>query len=230
MRGIINNIITFYGIQAEALGILVTNTQKALKESERERKANEQAERIGNSVKGLATDLNNMITRIYFLKEHKDMTKEQTTTLMNFVNFVNFVKTSTENIQSLLDRFQKADSQTFEEKLEKEIKEIEAHIKQRLKEYDEALSGTSGTLKYRLCKYVSNKAASIKKFLRGKSFGLKETEKAKLDGHQAHGLEDAPIDSIDSCHTQLESFVDVSTINTGGSSSKKSEQQIRLEI
>jgi len=227
MRGIINNIITFYGIQAEALGILVTNTQKVLKESQRERKAKEQAERIGNSVKSLATDLNNMITRIYFLEEHKHMTKEQKATLMNFVNFV---KTSTQNIQSLLGRFQKANGRTFEEKLGREIEEIEAHIKQRLKEYDEALSGTSGTLKSRFCKYVSNKVTSIKKFPRGKSFGLKETEKAELDSLPPHQLEHASIDSIDSCHTQLESFVDVSNINTGSSSSKKSEQQIHLEV
>jgi len=227
MRGIINNIITFYDLQAEALGILVTNTQKALKESQRERKANEQAERIGNSVKGLATNLNNMITRIYFLKEHKDMTKEQKATLMNFVNFV---KTSTENIQSLLARFQKADSRTSKEKLAREIKEIEAHIKQRLKEYDKALSGMSGTLKYRLCKYVRNKAASIKKFLRGKSFGLKETEKAKIDNIPPHKLEHAPIDFIDSRDTQSESFIDVLNINTGGSSPKKSERQIHLKV
>jgi len=227
MRDIINNIITFYGIQAEALGILVTNTQKVLKESQRERKAKEHAERIGNSVKGLATDLNNMITRIYFLEEHKDMTKEQTATLMNFVNFV---KTSTENIQSLLARFQKANGRTFEEKLDREIEEIEAHIKQRLKVYDEALSGTSGTLKYRFYKYVSNKVTSIKKFLRGKSFGLKGTEKAELDSLPPHKLEHAPIDSIDSRDTQLESFIDVLNINTGGSSSKKSEQQIHLEL
>lgn len=71
---------------------------------------------------------------------------------------------------------------------------------------------------------------SIKKFLRGKSFGLKETEKAKLDSLPPHGLEHAPIDSIDSCHTQLESLIDVLNIDTGGSSSKKSEQQIHLEV
>jgi len=85
-------------------------------------------------------------------------------------------------------------------------------------------------LKYRLCKYVSDKVMSIKKFLRGKSFGLKETEKAKLDSLPPHGLEHAPIDSIDSCHTQLESLIDVLNIDTGGSSSKKSEQQIHLEV
>lgn len=227
MRGIIDNIITFYDLQAEALGILIANTQNALEESDKDRKAIQQVEKVENFVKDLTMDVNNMLTRFYFLKEHKDMTKEQTKTL---VDFVNFIETATERVQSLLARFQKANGRTFEEKLDREIEEIEAHIKQRLKEYDEALSGTSGTLKYRFCKYVSNKVTSIKKFLGGKSFGLKGTEKAKLDSLPPHKLEDAPIDSIDSCHSQLESLIDVLTINTGGSSSKKSEQQIHLEV
>jgi len=227
MRGIIDNIITFYDLQAEALGILIANTQNALEESDKDRKTNQQVEKVENFVKALTTDVNNMLTRFYFLKEHKDMAEEQATTL---VDFVNFVKTLTRNVHLLICRFQKVNGQTFEEKLEKEIKEMEAQVKRRLKEYDEAFSGTSGTLKYRLCKYVSNKVTSIKKFLRGKSFGLKETEKAELDSHQAHKLEHVPIDSIDSCHTQLESLIDVLNKNTGGSSSKKSEQQIHLEV
>jgi len=227
MRGIIDNIITFYDLQAEALGILITNTQNALEELDKDRKAIQQAEKVENFVKAMTMDVNNMLTRFYFLKEHKDITEEQAKTL---VDFVNFVKTLTRNVHSLLCRFQKVNDQMFEEKLDKEIKEIEAHVKQRLKEYDEVLSGTSGTLKYRLCKYVSDKVTSIKKFLRGKSFGLEETEKAKLDGPQAYGFEDTPLDSIDSCHTQLESLIDVLNINTGGSGSKKSERQIHLVI
>jgi len=227
MRGIINNIITFYDLQAEALGTLIANTQNALEELDKDRKAIQQAEKVDNFVKDLTMDVNNMLTRFYFLKEHKDMTEEQAKTL---VDFVNFVKTLTRNVHLLICRFQKVNGQTFEEKLDKEIKEMEAQVKRRLKEYDEALSGTSSTLKYRLCKYVSDKVMSIKKFLRGKSFGLKETEKAKLDSLPPHGLEHAPIDSIDSCHTQLESLIDVLNINTGGSSSKKSEQQIHLEV
>lgn len=153
------------------------------------------------------------------------MTREQTKTL---VDFAAFVKTLAKQVCLLLTRFEK--NQTFEEKVDKEIKEMETHIKKRLKELDEALSGTSDTLKYRLSKYVSNKADSIYKFLRGKRFGLEETEKAKLDSLPPHRLEGAPIDSIDSRDTQLENFIDVLNINTGVSSSKKSERQIHLEV
>ena len=222
---IIDNIIAFYGMQADALGVLVANTEKALEESDRERKANHQKELLESFVKDLAVDLDRMLTRFHFREVRNQMTDEQTKALADFTSFV---KTLTKNVSSLLTHFQR--SQTYEEEVDKEIKQIETDVRQRLKEYDEALSGTSETLKYRLNKYVSNKVTSIKKFLRGKGFGLKETEKAKLDGHQAHRPEHAPIDSIDSCHTQLESFVDILNINTGGSSSKKPERQIHLEV
>ena len=53
MRGIINKIITFYSIQAEALSILITNTQKALKQSEKERKADEQIQRVMKNVQNV---------------------------------------------------------------------------------------------------------------------------------------------------------------------------------
>ena len=154
MRGIINNIITFYDLQAEALGILIANTQNALEESDKDRKAIQQAEKVDNFVKDLTMNVNNMLTRFYFLKEHKDMTEEQAKTL---VDFVNFVKTLTRNVHLLICRFQKVNGQTFEEKLDKEIKEMEAQVKRRLKEYDEALSGTSSTLKYRLLNMLAIK-------------------------------------------------------------------------
>jgi len=226
MRGIINNIITFYRIQAKVLGILITNTQKALEESDGKRKANEQAERIENFVKRLTTDLNNMITRIYFLKERKHMTGEQTRTLADFVNFV---KTLTHNVPSLLARFQKVNDKKFEEKLDREIEEIEAHVKQRLKEYDEAIRGTSDTLRNRLNKYVSNKVESINKFFRGKSVVPEEAEKAKPDRDQAYGLENIPLESLNARDTQLESFINVMDTNTGVGCSKKSKRHIHLE-
>jgi len=230
MKAIINNIIDFYYIQAENLNVLLSITQRTLDESKKERKTNEQIQRVENFVKDLTMDLNNMLAKFYFLKDRKSRTQEQLTDrqVKAITEFTVFVKTLTKNVCSLLKRFQAG--QSFEEKLDREIEEIKAYVKQRLKECDEALSGTSGTLKYRFCKYVSNKVTSIKKFLRGKSFGLKETEKAKLDSLPPHRLEDIPIDSIDSRDTQLESFIDVLNINTGGSSSKKSEQQIHLEV
>jgi len=127
----------------------------------------------------------------------------------------------------LLSSFQK--SQTFEGKIEKEMKEIEAHVKQRLKEFDEALSGTRDTLKKRLIKYLSNKVESLSKFFKGKRVVPEEAEKAKPDRHQAYGLENIPLESINARDTQLESFINVMDTNTGVGCSKKSKRHIHLE-
>jgi len=227
---IIDNIIAFYGMQADALGFLVANTQKALEESDRERKANHQKELLESFVKDLAVDLDRMLTRFYFHKERKQKKNEPMTDdqVKALTDFAAFVKTLAKQVCSLLTHFEK--SQTFGEKIDKEMKEMEAHIKQRLKEYDEALNGTSDTLKDRLSKYISNKVESIKKFFRGKRVGLEKAEKAKIDSLPPHRLEGAPTDSIDSRDIQLENVIDVLNINTGGSSFKKSGRQIHLEV
>jgi hypothetical protein len=227
MRGIIDNIMTFYDLQAEALGILIANTQNALEESDKDRKANEQAERIENFVKDLSTDLNNMLTKLYWLKERKNRKQERMTDsqMKAITEFAIFVKTLTKNVCSLLQRFQTGES--FEERIDKEIREVEAGVGRRLKEYDEALSDT---LKNRLSKYISNKVESIKKFFRGKRVGLEKAKKAKIDSLPPHRLEGAPTDSIDSRDIQLENLIDVLNINTGGSSSKKSERQTHLGV
>jgi hypothetical protein len=136
MRGIINNIINFYEMQAKVLGVLVANTQKALEQSENQRKADELIQKVENFVRDLIMNLNNMLTRFYFLKDrnkrqHKEMTQTRVKALANFTNFV---KTLTGNVSSLLKRSLK--SHTFEEKIDMEIMELEACIGHKLKEED----------------------------------------------------------------------------------------------
>jgi hypothetical protein len=55
--------------------------------------------------------------------------------------FVIFVRTLTENVRSLLKRFQ--DGHTFEEKIDEEIRGLETCVGQRLKEFDKALDETN---------------------------------------------------------------------------------------
>lgn len=144
-------------MRAKALSILVANSEKALEESgidrERKAKANERATKLENFVRGLIRDVNNMLTRFWFQKERKQMTEVQTKYLADFVNFT---KTLVKDVRSLLTRFQSVRGQTFEEKLDREIEEIETQAKKRLKEFDETLNGRSHTLKKRLSKYVGN--------------------------------------------------------------------------
>ncbi len=143
-------------MQAKALGVLVANTQKALEQSEKERKANEQIQRVENFVKDLIMNLNNMLAKFSFLKDRKNRKQEQMTDsqVKAVTRFAIFVKTLTKKAGSLLNRLR--ENQAFEQKIDKEIKELETSIKQRLKEFDEALDETKDTLTNRIIKAVTN--------------------------------------------------------------------------
>jgi len=156
MIGFIDKIIPFYEMRANAMGILVANTQKALQQfaPEGERIAVEQAERLNNLGKNLTTDLNNMLERFYFHKERKRITNAQTRALADFANFT---KTLARDVRSLLYHFEKPYDQTFEKKFDKEMKQMETYFKGRLKGFDKALeetlTGTRNTWKERLSVY-----------------------------------------------------------------------------
>ena len=151
-----------------------------MEQSEKERKANEQAQRVENFLKDLTKDLNNMLTRFYFLKERKKRKREQMTDsqVKAMVEFAIFVKTLTKHVYSLLNRFQAED--TFEEKIDKEIKELEVIVKQRLKEFDKALDETKNTLTNCIISSAQNIAGSFTKLLRVQKIFL--TNNRKSDG------------------------------------------------
>jgi len=163
MRGIINNIINFYQIQAKALGVLVANTQKALEQSEKERKANEQIQRIENFVKELTMNLNKILTKFYWLKERKKRCHEEVTSqqIKAMVDCAHWVKSLTKKVQPVLEYFRK--SPTFAKKVDGDIKELEAHIKALLRKFDEALAETPDTLAIRLSKYANTLSRKFEK-------------------------------------------------------------------
>jgi hypothetical protein len=84
-----------------------------------------------------------MLTKFYFLRERKNRKQEQMTDrqVKAITEFVIFVRTLTENVRSLLRRFQ--DGHTFEEKIDEEIRGLETCVGQRLKEFDRALDETN---------------------------------------------------------------------------------------
>ena len=174
MRDVIHNIITFYEMRANALGVLVANTQKALKEFAPDKKeiANEQVKKLDNFVDGLTTELRDMLARFWFLKEreqrnHLRMTDDQ---VKKLTDFCNFVKGVTEDVHSLLTRFQEGPGQTFEQEFDKEVEQIQAYIKNRLKVFDEVLTETNNAWKKRVGKSVSNVLGRIRKPLKGRLF------------------------------------------------------------
>jgi len=178
MSGIIDNIITFYDMRARTLGVLIANTQKALDELEEERKADEQAKEFESFVKNLSKDLNNMLTRFYFRKEHKHMADGQVKVLTDFVSFT---QNLTEKVRELLTRFQK--DETFEKTNERELQQLQAHVKRKLKEFDEVLEKTlaegNPDWRERLSKCVGSVVSGVVKPFTGRDFEAADVEQPR---------------------------------------------------
>ncbi|MFZ2148505.1 MAG: hypothetical protein WAV28_14920 [Sedimentisphaerales bacterium] len=193
MRGVINNIIDFYQIQSEALNVLVTNTQKALEQSEKERKANQQMQRLENFVKELTMDLNNMLTKFYWLKERKkrryeEMKPDQVNAM---VDFAHCVKSLTKKVQPMLEYFRKGP--TFAEKVDKDIEELEAYIKAQLKKFNEILDETPDTLAIRLSKYAKALSGRVWKIFTNGGFSILKSNQvtpSKRSEEQLYGDKD----------------------------------------
>ena len=92
--------------------------------------------------------------------------------------FAIFVKTLTKKVCSLLNRLQ--ESQTFEEKIDEEIRGLETCVGQRLKEFDKALEETSSTLTIYPIKFARNIAGSFADQL-GNLFGRSSIKSVKSD-------------------------------------------------
>jgi O6-methylguanine-DNA--protein-cysteine methyltransferase len=233
MRAIINNIINSYQIQSEAWSVLVANTQKALEQSEKERKANEQIQRVEHFMKDLIMNLNNMLTKFQFLKEHKNRKQEQLTDsqIKDIAEFANFVKTLTKNVCSLLNRFQQG--RTFEEKVDKEIRELEASIGWKLKEFDKALEETKTTLTNRIIRFVQNIPWGLATPFKGRSIIL-EANLRKPDKPPKKPLqetrENSPERLQDVYDSELENLVNSSNIKLLRNDSKKSKYPTHLEV
>ena len=81
--------------------------------------------------------------------------------------FAVFVKTLTGNVSSLLKRFQ--ESRTFEEKIDKEIKKLEANIRRKLQEFDKALEETTSTSTGYLVNFAQSITNSFAKLSRARN-------------------------------------------------------------
>lgn len=227
MKGIINKIINFYQMQAEALNVLLANTQKALEQSEEERKADEQAQRVENFVRNLTMDLNNMLAKFYFLKDRKNRRQEQMTDRQAkaITEFAVFAKTLTKNVCSLLRRFQ--EGRTFEEKIDKEIRELEAGVGRRLKEFSESLDETDGTLSIRLIKFARDIAGSFTKLIPVQRIFLTMANSGKsdrlLEKSTRNINEESPARTQGGGDNKLENIFSGSSIKPVESSDKKSK-------
>ena len=169
MKAIINNIIDSYRMEAEAWSVLLDSTQRALEQAENKGKADEQAQRVESLVRNLIMDLNNLLARFYFLKDRQRRGREQMTDDHEkaVVECAAFVKSSAQSLSLVLSRCR--ETPTFEEEIDKEIRELEASVRRRVREFDEILDGTKPPLTSRIVRLTRNMVGSFSRFLRIRS-------------------------------------------------------------
>ena len=179
-------------MQAKALGVLVANTQRALND-------NEQAERVKSFEKDLIMDLNNILTKFYWLKErkqrhHEEVTSEQVNTM---VDFAYWVESLTGKVGFVSEYFQK--SPTFAEKVDKDMQELEAYIKANLKKFDQALEETQDNLTTHLNKYASRFISNVLRFLQGRRFGITKRSNIEPLKERIRGIREDSSMPTDNC-------------------------------
>ncbi len=235
MRAIINNIIDFYQMQAKALSVLLDSTERALEQSEKKRKADEQAQKVESFARNLTLDLNNMLAKFYFLKERKSRRQEQMTTGQEraVAEFAVFVKALTRNLSSLLKRFQ--GSQSFEDKIDKEIRELEASVGRKLQEFDEALDETKATLTIRLIEFAQNITGGFAKLLiKVRSIARTVANRRKLNKTLKKSTQNikkhSPLRAQGAYDNELENLFKCPSIKSVSSDEKNSKRLIHLKV
>jgi len=221
-------------MQAKALGVLVANTQKALNEFEKKGKADEQRQKMENFVKDLTMNLNNMLTKFYFLKERKDRRQEHLTEKQRkaITEFAIFVKGLAGNVTSLLNRFQAEG--TFEEKIDRQIKELEVSVSRKLKEFDKALDETKAALTTRLIRFVQNTPRGLAKLFKGRRIIPAVANRRKSDKPQVKPTpnmkENSPKQPRDVYDSEVENLVNSSNIKSLRIDEKKSKCLMHLKV
>ncbi len=159
MKKLTENIIISNDVRVKTLGTLVADTHKTLKgfERDREKMAGEQAKSLGDFVKGLTKNVEDMLKR--FQKEHKAVADELRAGLE---------KGETERLKD----FQKMMSD-----IQKAIKEIETFVANKLKEFDAAHADMSEELKKELSSYVMGIVKETQKLLKEYSSEMAQAKK-----------------------------------------------------
>ena len=141
MKQLTENILASSGVRLKAVGDLVTDTHKTLKDftTDRKKMAGQQAKDLAGFVNGLAKDVQGLLKSaqgmvLQFHKNHGQMSKEQAKNLADYVNDL------ITGVGSMLDGFQENHAQMTKElkdKLSKEIKDIQTEVERILGEADE---------------------------------------------------------------------------------------------
>ena len=145
MKKLGEDIVASYDVRVKAIGTLVNNVHRTLKNftTERKKMAIEQAKALKNFVSDLSKNVSNMINGIQ--KEHKEMADELKAGL---------AKGEEDRLKAF---------KTMMAEIQKRIKEIETYVKNKLKEFSDAHADMSEELKKELAKYVDDMVNATKK-------------------------------------------------------------------
>lgn len=143
MKKLTENIIISNDVRLKAVGGLVKDTHKMLKEFHTEHKnmSAEQAKSLLDFARGLRKDVENMLNG--FDKNHKQMSKEQAKSLADFVTNM------ASDVSSMLSTSEKARgkmSKELADRLAKEIKDIQSQVENLLDEADKLMSEYSSDM------------------------------------------------------------------------------------
>ncbi len=140
MKKLTENIIISNDVRLKAVGELVADTHKTLKgfSMDRKKMADQQTRDLANFMNGLSKNVQGMLKSArnmvqQFHKDNTQMSREQAKNLADFVN--NLVS----SVGSMLDSFQKEHkrmSKELKNKLNREIKDIQAEVERILGEAD----------------------------------------------------------------------------------------------
>ena len=182
MKNITEDIIASHDIRVGALGDLVADTRKTLKEFRLDRKkmSKEQASGLAAFMSGLTKSVDAMLKE--FHKNHKNMSDEQAKDLARFMKdltmsvgamlggFQEEIKVMADELKDSLAKGETERLKAFKGMLRdsrKGIEDIETYIANKLKEFSDAHADMSEELKKELAKYVAGIVSETKKLLGG---------------------------------------------------------------
>ena len=123
------------------------------------------------------------------------------------------------------------ENQTFEEKIDKEIRELETGIGQKLKEFDKALDETPEALTVRLVKHAGNIISGFVRILRIRNVVPAITNRRKLDRplkESSQNIENYQVETSNLCDSQLENLCNGLNINSVNGSRESSKNLMHL--
>jgi hypothetical protein len=136
-------------------------------------------------------------------------------------------------VSSLLSRLRK--NETFEEKIDEEIKRLETYVKKRIKEYDEvledALAGRGRMFIKRLAKRAGNIISGFVRILRIRDVVLAIAKRKKLDRplkESSQNIENYQVEIPNLCDSQLENLCNGLNINSVNGSRESSKNLMHL--